>query len=149
MSLPSCKTTHSCKDGGEGGCTQPEGHYGRHLCGRCLAFFTSGEDIRPEWLDDGPASEPAGSPQIEGKHGLDHDSHRPARNAEEEPRMRCEHTAVQLCPSCTSENCPDIVESCACCHNEIDRNIDRCSFCGGPLCSVCKEASEKGGVPCR
>ncbi len=48
MRLPTCKSTHICADGGAGGCNQPEGHYGRHLCGSCMKFFGGGEATRNE-----------------------------------------------------------------------------------------------------
>ncbi len=48
MSLPQCDARHKCADGGEDRCTQPQGHYGRHLCRTCLNFFSGGESIRSE-----------------------------------------------------------------------------------------------------
>jgi hypothetical protein len=48
MSLPQCDVRHKCADGGEDRCTQPQGHYGRHLCRSCLNFFSGGEAIRSE-----------------------------------------------------------------------------------------------------
>ena len=46
MNQSQCGAGHKCSDGGEGGCSQPGGHYGRHLCGSCLGFFGGGEAIR-------------------------------------------------------------------------------------------------------
>ena len=51
MRLPPCNSGHRCADGGSGECTQPQGHYGKHLCGSCLAFFGGGEVLHP-----GPAA---------------------------------------------------------------------------------------------
>ena len=51
MRLPPCNSGHRCADGSSGECTQPQGHYGRHLCGGCLAFFGGGETLHP-----GPAA---------------------------------------------------------------------------------------------
>jgi len=149
MSLPRCKSRHKCVDGGEGECTQPDGHYGRHLCSSCLALFTSGEAIHLKPPGESAASDPESAQRKEIHPETEHRLQHTAGKVVESPAKRCEHSASELCPECTSENCPDIVETCPSCHNRIDENIDVCAFCGGPLCSSCREASERGGVPCR
>jgi hypothetical protein len=60
MSLPQCDARHKCADGGEDRCTQPQGHYGRHLCRTCLNFFSGGESIRSkaEGAETGSMREP-------------------------------------------------------------------------------------------
>ena len=57
MSLTQCDARHKCADGGEDRCTQPQGHYGRHLCRTCLNFFSGGEAIRSEPEGSGSAAE--------------------------------------------------------------------------------------------
>ncbi len=149
MGLPPCKCVHKCADGGEGGCTQPEGHYGRHLCSNCLSFFSYGDSARLEPPEEVTAAALITGQWTEPKLEPDSGRRQTAGELSGLPGKRCEHTVLQLCPSCTSANCPDIAATCACCHTLIDRSIDRCAFCGGPLCPSCKEASLGGGVPCR
>jgi len=43
-----CRAKHECPDGGEGACSQVNGHYGRHLCGSCLGFFGGGAVSTPD-----------------------------------------------------------------------------------------------------
>ena len=45
MNLPECDFRHKCADGGEDSCSQPSGHYGRHVCRSCLQFFGGGEAL--------------------------------------------------------------------------------------------------------
>ncbi len=38
---------HRCPDGGEGECSQIQGHIGQHLCKKCLSFFSPAEAAAP------------------------------------------------------------------------------------------------------
>ncbi|MGA2260915.1 MAG: hypothetical protein ABSH28_05730 [Acidobacteriota bacterium] len=70
MRLPACKSTHVCADGGAGGCNQPEGHYGRHLCSSCMKFFGGGEATRTEPpVAESAAGQPDARPDGPGSGG--------------------------------------------------------------------------------
>jgi hypothetical protein len=45
MTLDKCATKHRCADGHEGECSQLSGHFGKHLCYTCLAFFSDSEAV--------------------------------------------------------------------------------------------------------
>jgi hypothetical protein len=48
MVLSFCPVKHRCPEGDEGECSQIQGHLGKHLCKKCLSFFSSPEARRPE-----------------------------------------------------------------------------------------------------
>ncbi len=43
MVLSFCPVKHRCPEGDEGECSQILGHFGKHLCKKCLSFFGSQE----------------------------------------------------------------------------------------------------------
>lgn len=50
-----CKTKHACADGKQGECRQPQEHPGKHLCSRCLNFFTGESSGRSEPVGRAPS----------------------------------------------------------------------------------------------
>jgi hypothetical protein len=148
MTLPTCGSRHQCADGGVAGCSQPQGHYGRHLCATCLKFFGGGEAIDPAKPVVAP---PAGETGTQGKSPQADRAPRVAEqascahckkgDAEGWPWKRCKHCTYQLCPNCTPETCPYVTGTCAHCTNKLTTEMSkgRCEYCGNLLCSSCKD----------
>jgi hypothetical protein len=83
MEMASCSKSHKCADGGIGECSQAKGHFGRHLCRSCMAFFGGGEIIDPGPIDQNEAA------------GRSHDE-RGITGSENAPAV----TPMDLCPEC-------------------------------------------------
>lgn len=58
--MKDCGAKHRCADGRTGECRQVQGHLTRHLCRKCLAFFTAESSGSPE----------SGVTAVQGTHPL-------------------------------------------------------------------------------
>lgn len=142
MIPPECDARHRCADGGEGGCSQPAGHYGRHMCGSCLAFFSGGEAIRSAKTEPGSRQTGASTMPARGDSGYfcAHCSP-PAREAVS--GKRCRHCKNLLCEICREETCPYICGTCAHCGQPFTAQTQKgsCDYCYNLICTEC-------GRPC-
>jgi hypothetical protein len=64
MVLSYCQSKHRCPEGGEGECSQIQGHFGKHLCKQCFSFFTDQAEHRPG--DDGSREKFPSNPVLSG-----------------------------------------------------------------------------------
>jgi hypothetical protein len=68
MVLTYCQSRHRCPEGGEGECSQVQGHFGKHLCKRCFSFFVDRAQRQPEdasFRENLPASSGPSGPMQE------------------------------------------------------------------------------------
>lgn len=151
MGLPACDSRHQCADGGEGGCSQARGHYGRHLCRTCLTFFGGGEAARAAKPEISPPSGESGTerkiPQTDRAQRVAGDTNcAHCQGGDGSAWRKCKYCHNDLCKNCTSDNCPYVTGTCAHCINKLTAEMSkgRCEYCGNLLCSDCKD---KTGCP--
>jgi len=137
MNIEHCSAKHRCADGGIGECSSIAGHYGRHVCSRCVTPFTADEGA-PQAA--GPAPPPvAGAPggrQLSGK-ATDYVCAHCGNNFAIVDN-RCIYCDNLLCLACNSANCPKISLKCAHCGRGIPTiGSIECKYCGYKRCDVC------------
>jgi predicted nucleic acid-binding Zn ribbon protein len=152
MSQTNCRSRHKCADGGEGECTQFQGHYGRHVCSSCLTLFGSGESIPPE-PSQGQVEPGAIRTRDEGD-GVTH--WHCAHCGTQIPLFSsvCGFCKYKICNSCGEGNCPkpssvrtrdegDGVTHwhCAHCGTQIPLFSSVCGFCKYKICNSCGEGN--------
>jgi hypothetical protein len=109
MSLLSCMSRHQCADGGEGECTQHQGHYGRHLCRRCLGFFGGGEAVPAERPDAVDKPGLPGTSALRTRHEGDGVTHWHCAHCGKEIALdssKCSLCGYKICNGCGENNCP-------------------------------------------
>ena len=145
METTSCGKSHQCADGGIGECTQGKGHFGRHLCRSCMAFFGGGDVI-----DSEPAGRKAGGSQADTEPGI--------AGSEEPPRVNpmdmCSECyarpATILCPYCWRYVCTECERWYPC------SRAEKCGHCGKSMkmgdkssCGKCNERIHLTCIKCR
>jgi hypothetical protein len=138
MALPSCKARHECADGGEGECSQPDGHRGRHLCKSCMDFFGAREAI-----DHGRSPIQDHEVQIRETPGDIPETteyicaHCPSYKALS--TKRCPLCKNLICYHCDVYNCPTQFKKCAHCGYDIPAlgPNKTCIYCGYEICDKC------------
>jgi hypothetical protein len=148
MSQPTCKSRHKCMDGGEGECTQSQGHFGRHVCSSCLALFGSGESIRPEHPQGAVA--PATVRTQDTGDGVDHWHCAHCGTKIPLASSVCGLCGYKICNGCSEAKCPKTIGirpqdagdgvdhwHCAHCGVKIPLNSPVCKECGYKVCQAC------------
>ena len=160
MSLPGCKTKHRCVDGGEGECSQPHGHHGRHLCRSCLSFFSSGEAIHSVPPDETRvSSEPdqKRAPDVRPQDEGDGTTHWHCAHCNRQIPLNsptCVLCGYKICYACSEANCPKTERvrpqdegdgtthwHCAHCNRQIPLSSPTCVLCGYKICYACSEVN--------
>jgi hypothetical protein len=138
MTQSTCNARHKCADGGEGECSQPGGHHGRHLCRTCMGFFGAGEVIASDQI----------LAHHQGKRGSEFSTDIPETT--EYDCAHCPHykaLSTKRCPLCKNlicyhcdiYNCPTQFRNCAHCGCDIPaKGPNRtCIYCGYEICDNC------------
>lgn len=139
MSIEHCSARHRCADGGSGECSAIAGHYGRHVCSRCLSPFTEDQSDAPAQAPPAVArAAAAGGGQVAGKATEYACAHCGKNYAIED--HRCIYCDNLMCLSCNSANCPRVSLKCAHCGKPIPTITHKwCGYCGFRICDICPE----------
>lgn len=138
MTIEYCNARHVCADGSEGRCSSIRGHYGRHVCAKCLTPFIGDAQPPAPGMRRSAQGPIAGNPPDKLAHTTEYlCAHCSNYNALSD--KRCSYCRNLLCWHCEESDCPTQFKKCAHCSTYIPARKANtvCNWCGYEVCANC------------